>query len=122
MARGNSIPMKTKAAVHYLSGVKRSLQRLDEPGFNHYNLKLKDKQLVRYILARAYIEKRFMPQFVAELLVKGLKTDKTFQEYVDQNLQISIETSTAMKLESRVYCAEKQEREKGHSQITGLNH
>ena len=121
MARRNIQPVKNPAALYYLASVKRSFNRLDEPGFSHYNLKLTDSDLIRYLLAKAYIEKRYVPDMVANLIIKGLKSDKTYQEYTNQDLDLSINQTTSMSLQPRRYCADKQLREQGHSSITGLN-
>lgn len=108
----------TQATRHYLSSVKRSMARVDNAAFDHYNLQLRDGRLVKYLLAKAFTEKRFLPELAAEILTKGLAGDKSFQDYIENDLEISLSTITSMNLRTRKRMAEKKEREKGHSHIT----
>ena len=109
---------QTQATKHYLSSIRRSMNRLDEIDFDHYCLMLKDIRLIRYILAKAFVEKRYIPELAAEILLKGLKSDRTFQDYLENDMELSISTVTAMNLRTRKRMTDKKERDTGHSHFT----
>ena len=77
-----------KATTQYLSSLKRSLERVDGRSFDFYTVKLTDHRLLKFLLSKAYIEKRYLPDMVEELIIRGLKYDKSYQDYTENDLPI----------------------------------
>ena len=107
-----------QATWHYLSSVKRSMARIDSATFDHYNLQLRDGRLVKFLLAKSFTEKKFVPDLAAEIMRKGLAADKSFQDYINNDLEISLSTITSMNLRTRKRMTDKKERDTGHSHFT----
>ena len=107
-----------KTTGQYLKSIRRSLQRIDGRSFNHYPVKLKDHRLLKFLLSKAYIEKRYMPDMIEELIVKGLAKDKSYQDYVENDLTVEIQTKPTLRFFNKSCLATQAERRKGHSENT----
>ena len=55
---------------------------------------------------------------VQELIIKGLKNDKTYQDYMDNDLAIKIEIQPTLRYYSQSWAALQKERNKGKSGAT----
>ena len=102
-----------KITTQYLSSIKRSLERIDGRTFDHYNLKLTDHRLLKFLLSKAYIEKRYLPDMVEEFIIRGLKCDKSYQDYTENNLTVEIQITPALRFYSQAWVATQKERKRG---------
>ena len=107
-----------KATTQYLSSLKRSLERVDGRSFDFYTVKLTDHRLLKFLLSKAYIEKRYLPDMVEELIIRGLKYDKSYQDYTENDLAVEIQITPALRFYSQAWVATQKERKRGHSEAT----
>ncbi len=53
-----------KLTNQYLSGLKRSIERIDSQSFDYYPVKLSNTRLLKFLIGQAYIKKEFLPDMV----------------------------------------------------------
>ena len=102
-----------QVTIQYLSSIRRSLARIDGRSFDFYTVKLKNHRLLKFLLSKAFIEKRYLPDMIEELIIKGLGKDKSYQDYAANDLAVEIQTSTNLRFYSKSWIAQQSERRRG---------
>ena len=102
-----------KITTQYLSSLKRSLERVDGRSFDFYTVKLSNHRLLKFLLSKAYIEKRYLPDMVEQLIIRGLKYDKSYQDYTENDLAVEIQITPAIRFYSKSWVATQKEKNRG---------
>ena len=111
MPKSRKLNKQEKAITsQYLTGLKRSLKRIDGRSFDHYPVKLKDHRLVKLLLCICHDRKLYLPDYVESLLIEQLKKNKSYREYFEQDLSVEIQTESAMRFFPKLRMATLEER------------
>ena len=102
-----------KASAQYLNSLKRSLERVDGRSFEFYSVKITDHKLLKFLLGKAFIEKSYITNMVEELIIKGLASDKSYQDYSQNNLTIKIEIQPTLRFYSHTWAANQKAQQRG---------
>lgn len=108
-----------KICVQYLSGLKRSLDRvMKAPSFDFYTVKIKNQRLAKLLLCICHDRKLLITEYIEELLVSQLRRNPTYKQYFDNEMECEIQQKSAIRFFQKPYMATQKERKQGHSEDT----
>ena len=87
-----------KITCQYMSGLKRSISRLDDPNFEFYSPKLTDKRLLKLLLCIAHDRKFHITKFIEDLLISQLRRNPSYREYFDNDMECEIQTKSTLRI------------------------
>ena len=88
MPRGKYIRTSKKAkecSFQYMNSILKSLNRVESADFNWHTAKLKDKKLIRLLLAICFDEKKLLTDIVETL------KNTSYRQYFEEDLAVKIE-------------------------------
>jgi hypothetical protein len=103
----------SKPTKHYLTGLKRSMQLIDDNKVTYYNIKLPDLRLAKLLQCICYQKKLHLPTFVADILKQQLSNDKDYAKYLESShYDVTVEEIETLRIFTKPRMAAKEERNK----------